>query len=149
MTADIRRAQPGDVAELVGLMRDHAEYERAAPPPADLAERLPRVLFGETSRVVAFVAEQSGRLLGYATCSTEISTWEAAEFLHLDCLYLSGDSRGAGTGRLLVDAVIDEARDRGLGELRWQTPEWNVDAQRFYNRLGATSVTKRSYSLAL
>ena len=149
MTADIRRARPDDLTELIGLIRDHAEFERAAPPPADLAGRLPRILFGDAPRLVAFVAGQTGALVGYATCSAEISTWEGTEFLHLDCLYLREGARGSGTGRLLIDAVIAEARDRGLTELRWQTPLWNVEAARFYDRLGATSAEKRRYTLAL
>ena len=149
MTADIRRARPDDLSGLVGLMREHAAYERAAAPPQDLGDRLPRLLFGDSPRLAAFVAEQHGTLLGYATCSTEVSTWEAREFLHLDCLFLREGTRGAGLGRLLVEAVIAEARDRGLTELRWQTPEWNVGAARFYDRLGATSSAKLRYSLAL
>lgn len=130
-------------------MREHAEFERATPPRADLGERLPRILFGDTPRLVAFVAEDQDRLIGYATCSTEISTWQGSEFLHLDCLYLREGTRGAGTGRKLMDAVIAEAHDRGLTELRWQTPDWNVDAARFYDRLGATSARKVRYSLSL
>ena len=149
MTAEIRRARPGDLTGLVGLMREHAAFELAAPPSEDLGDRLPSVLFGDSPRLVAFVAEQAGTLLGYATCSAEVSTWEAREFLHLDCLYLRDSERGSGIGRLLVEAVIAEARDRGLTELRWQTPEWNVDAARFYDRLGGTSALKRRYALSL
>jgi hypothetical protein len=33
--------------------------------------------------------------------------------------------------------------------MQWQTPEWNVDAARFYRRLGAAETIKRRYVLQL
>ncbi|MFF6775992.1 GNAT family N-acetyltransferase [Streptomyces sp. NPDC012637] len=149
--AFVRHARPEDLDRVAELAAEHAAYEKAAPPPPDLAVRLRRLLFGPAApRLRCLVAElPDTTLAGYATCAPELSTWSATEYLHMDCLYLTERSRGHGLGPLLVAAVRAEARSLGLTEVQWQTPVWNDGAIRFYDRLGATSKEKRRYSLAV
>lgn len=144
----VRTARPGDLDELVRLVHEHARFERAAPPSPRLLERLPALLFGSSPRLHAVVAATGDGLAGYATASLEVSTWQASEFLHMDCLYLQHDARGAGVGRLLLDRVRELARELGASEMQWQTPHWNDDAVRFYEREGAVQRPKRRFSLA-
>ncbi|MDG4865839.1 GNAT family N-acetyltransferase, partial [Streptomyces sp. T-3] len=128
----------------------HAEYEKAAPPAADLAERLAGPLFGGDGppRLYCLVAEAAdGALVGYATCAPEFSTWEGRAYLHMDCLFLRSGQRGLGLGPLLVEAVVAQARALGLDEVQWQTPVWNEGAIRFYERLGAKGKEKLRYAL--
>lgn len=95
------------------------------------------------------MAARGDERVGYASWSLEASTWQAAEYAHLDCLYLREDERGRGTGRLLLRAVEAEARAAGAGELQWQTPAWNQDAIRFYRRHGAQEAAKARFTLPL
>ncbi|MER7953013.1 GNAT family N-acetyltransferase [Streptomyces sp. NPDC096079] len=147
--AVVRHAHPEDLPRVVELVTEHAAYEKAAPPAPGLADRLAGLLFGPgPSRLRCFVAVlPDGTLAGYATCAPELSTWDGAEYLHMDCLYLTETSRGHGLGPLLITALREEARALGLPELQWQTPVWNESAIRFYDRLGATSKEKRRYTL--
>ncbi|MFK0167674.1 GNAT family N-acetyltransferase [Streptomyces sp. NPDC090306] len=146
----VRAARPGDMAQVAELAAEHAAFEKASPPPADLAGRLERLLFADGARLRCFVADpggDDGRLLGYATCAPEMSTWHGTEYLHMDCLFLRDGSRGHGLGPRLVAAVVEEARRLGLDAVQWNTPDWNVDAVRFYDRLGARSSNKRRFTL--
>jgi GNAT superfamily N-acetyltransferase len=74
--------------------------------------------------------------VGYATASREYSTWSACEYLHMDCLFVRSNARGAGLGAALLKTVVAVARDLGVPEVQWQTPDWNVDASQFYQRHG-------------
>ncbi|MCX4983402.1 GNAT family N-acetyltransferase [Streptomyces sp. NBC_00572] len=147
--AVVRHARPEDLPRVVELVAEHAAYEKAAPPAPGLTDRLTGLLFGpEPPRLRCLVATlPDGTLVGYATCAPELSTWDGTEYLHLDCLYLTETSRGHGLGPLLMAAVRTEASSLGLAEIQWQTPAWNENAIRFYDRLGATSKEKRRYSL--
>ncbi|WP_329213358.1 GNAT family N-acetyltransferase [Streptomyces sp. NBC_01485] len=147
--ARVRAAERSDLSRVAELAAAHAEYERAAPPVPDLAERLAVLLFDTPApRLCCLVAETAGgEVVGYATCSPEFSTWEGREYLYLDCLFLTPGHRGLGLGALLMDAVTDRARDLGLSEVQWQTPAWNDGAIRFYARLGALGTDKRRFSL--
>lgn len=141
----VRPPLPADLPALVALCEAHADYERAGPVAADLAERLHPALFGPEPRLGCLVlAGPDGELAGYATFTRDFSTWSGAEYTHLDCLYLTPAHRGRGWGHLLLEAVVAAA---GGGELQWQTPEWNTGAQRFYERLGARPATKIRYTL--
>nr|WP_240982600.1 GNAT family N-acetyltransferase [Streptomyces sp. S3(2020)] len=134
--------------EVVALIAEHAVYEKAEPPAPGLADRLRPLLFGSPEpRLRCLVAELDGSVVGYATCSTEVSTWDGAEYLHMDCLFLRDGHRGLGIGESLMAAVRDEARALGLGQVQWQTPAWNDGAIRFYGRIGAKSKDKRRFFL--
>lgn len=144
----VRRARPDDLPRLVELVHEHIAHEKSAPRPPGLAERLGPQLFAEDARVWALLAlTPDGEVAGYAACSAEFSFWDAGHYLHMDCLYLAEDARGHGMGSALVHAVRELARELGLGEVQWQTPDWNEGAIRFYDRLGATGRPKRRYAL--
>jgi ribosomal protein S18 acetylase RimI-like enzyme len=148
---NVRHARPDDLPRIAELAAEHAAYEQASPPAPDLAQRLRALLFATpTPRLRCLVAElPGGEVVGYATCAPELSTWEGREYLHMDCLFLSSNSRGSGLGALLMDAVTAEAHNLGLTEIQWQTPVWNEGAVRFYDRLGADAKAKLRYSLTV
>jgi ribosomal protein S18 acetylase RimI-like enzyme len=147
--ARVRRARVADLPRVAQLAAEHAAYERAAPPPTDLARRLEALLFGtEAPRLRCFVAElNEEEIIGYASCAPEVSTWDGAEYLHMDCLFLRDGHRGLKVGPLLMEAVVAEARALGLGQVQWQTPPWNTDAIRFYDRMGVQVKEKLRYYL--
>ncbi|WP_374776399.1 N-acetyltransferase family protein [Streptomyces sp. NBC_01310] len=147
-TSAIRRARVGDLPRLAELMHEHIAYEKSAPRPSDLAERLGPQLFAEGARLWVLLAETpDGLVAGYAACSAEFSFWDARDYLHMDCLYLAEESRGHGLGVALMDGVTGLARELGLDHVQWQTPVWNEGAIRFYDRLGAPGHAKRRYAL--
>ncbi|MFG2340228.1 GNAT family N-acetyltransferase [Streptomyces yangpuensis] len=144
----IRRARAGDLPRLAELIHEHVAYERSAPRPADLAGRLGPRLFAEDARLWVLLAETAdGVVAGYAACSAEFAFWDARDYLHMDCLYLAAAARGQGLGAALMDGVTRLARELGLEQVQWQTPDWNEGAIRFYDRLGAASNPKFRYTL--
>lgn len=145
----VRRVGRQDMAALVEMCGEHARYERASELPVGVAERLGRALFATPPRLQAWIAEANGELLGYASATTEFSTWQAREFMHMDCLFVREGLRGDGIGVSLLAAVIVAARGAGCVQVQWQTPDWNVDAARFYRRAGAVEGPKRRFVLQL
>lgn len=145
----IRPVRPGDFDALIDLINDHAAFERAAVDRNHLRETLPRHIFGKVPCAIVLVAVCGRDIVGYLSASTEFSTWNAAEYLHMDCLYLTPDCRGKGVGRMLMQAAAHYADECGLGWMEWQTPDWNEDAIRFYERCGAAAKSKFRFSLAV
>jgi GNAT superfamily N-acetyltransferase len=143
----IRPVQPEDLAELALLCAAHAEFEHAAPPPHDLADRLRPALFAPQPRLWCLVVCVADELVGYLSYTLEFSTWQAAEFVHLDCVFLTGDYRGRGLGTELLEHLCGIARHIGVKQIQWQTPFWNTDAIRFYDRSGARGTHKVRYTL--
>ncbi|GAA2752006.1 GNAT family N-acetyltransferase [Kitasatospora cinereorecta] len=143
----IRPATAADLPAIASLCAAHAAFERAGPVPADLATRLEPVLFSADPRARCLVVDAGDELIGYAAYAREFSTWYAAEYVHLDCLFVTEPHRGGGWGRALLDAVREEAAASGAAHLQWQTPDWNTDAVRFYRRAGAEARSKIRFSL--
>jgi GNAT superfamily N-acetyltransferase len=143
----IRPALPADTEALVDLCREHAEFERSDYEVDGKTSRLSTALFSSAPRLYAWVAVVSRIPIGYATASREYSTWGAREYLHMDCLFVRAQHRGAGVGAALLDSVVQFARAYGLNEVQWQTPDWNVDASRFYRRLGGVGQPKLRFVL--
>ncbi|MGB8941966.1 MAG: HAD-IA family hydrolase [Streptomyces sp.] len=144
----VRHARPADLPRIVELVAEHAAYEKGAPPAPGLEQRLHSLLFEVPDpRLCCLVAElPGGDVVGYATCAPEISTWDGAEYLHMDCLFLRDGHRGLGLGERLTDAVAEQARALGLTEVQWQTPAWNEGAIRFYGRIGAEAKEKLRFA---
>ncbi|WP_030162880.1 GNAT family N-acetyltransferase [Streptomyces sp. NRRL S-244] len=146
----VRAARPEDLPRLVELVHEHVAYEKSAPRPPDLADRLGPQLFADGARLWVLLAEApDGSVAGYAACSAEFAFWDARHYLHMDCLYLAEEARGHGLGAALMDGVAELARGLGLDQVQWQTPDWNEGAIRFYDRLGAAGAPKRRYALSV
>jgi GNAT superfamily N-acetyltransferase len=82
----------------------------------------------DATRLPGYTAYAGGDLVGLVTLIKRDGEWE---ILTLDSL-----SRWGGTGTLLLDAVIDEARSAGINRLTVRTSNDNLDAFRFYQRRG-------------
>jgi GNAT superfamily N-acetyltransferase len=148
----VRRATFDDLPRLVELITAHAEYESSTVTVPRLATRLADTLIEPQIRAACFVAEigtSTTALIGYATCTTEFATWSASEYLHMDTLYVDDAHRNHGIGRLLLNSITTHAAHLGLREVQWQTPDWNTDAVRFYERVGATATNKTRFKLAI
>ena len=145
----IREIRLADLAQLIDLCAEHAEFERMSYERQDKLEKLERALACVPPMLVGWVAESQRALVAYATATIDFSTWSAKPFMHLDCLYVRAPHRGHGLGKRLLQAIVDEARRRRIQELQWQTPDWNLDADRFYRRIGAVARAKLRYTLSL
>jgi GNAT superfamily N-acetyltransferase len=143
----IRPAEHRDLNTLVALCVEHAAFERAAYSPEGKRARLGAAMFGAAPRLRAWVALHESQVIGYATATEDYSTWAAAHFLHMDCLFVRPAHRSAGCGTALLHTVVAYARARGLCEVQWQTPAWNTAAQRFYRCHGAVPGDKVRFAL--
>ncbi|NAS10721.1 GNAT family N-acetyltransferase [Poritiphilus flavus] len=143
----IRKARKEDIPQILQLCEAHAAYEKAEYYGHGKADRLSRDLFGKSPKLSCLVVVSEGRLLGYATYMVQYSTWDAAPYLYLDCLYLKEIIRGMGVGSKIFKELRKVAVKEGCFQLQWQTPEFNTGAIGFYRAQGA--VSKRKYRFFL
>jgi GNAT superfamily N-acetyltransferase len=137
---DIRRARPDDVAEILAMVRDLAEYERALHEVQANEEDLQRTLFADNPQVFAHVVEHDDgthRLGGFAIWFLNFSTWLGKHGLYLEDLYVRPELRGASYGKRLLATLARECVDNDYGRLEWWVLDWNEPALGFYRNLGA------------
>ena len=145
----IRRTSANDLDTVIELCAAHAAYECTTFDPIGLHERLSAALFGHAPRIEVFVAECHQNIIGYAACSNEFSTWTGRDFLHMDCLFVIEAFRGRGFGRKLIEHVFEVAKQRGIDEVQWQTPDWYHEAIEFYRLAGATTSMKMRFKQSI
>ena len=139
MTVEIRFARAEDVPVVAGLIRDLARFEKLEQEVTMTEERLAEGLFGDRSYAETLLAEEDGAAMGFALFFHNFSTFLAQPGIYLEDLFVRPEHRGRGVGRLLLERLAQIALERGCGRLEWAVLDWNQDAIRFYQRLGAQS----------
>jgi GNAT superfamily N-acetyltransferase len=138
----IRAAELRDVTAIVQLIRDLAEFEHLTHLLQVTPEKLRPHLFGERPVVEALVAESAGEaggdVVGFALFFTNFSTFLAQPGLYLEDLYVQPSQRGRGVGEALLSRVGRIAVERDYGRFEWSVLDWNANAIRFYEKMGAT-----------
>jgi GNAT superfamily N-acetyltransferase len=137
MDVQIRFALEEDCGRLLELIHELALYEKA---PEEVTVTLPEFVaagFGDKPVWKAFVAEVDGLILGFALYYTRYSTWKGCR-LYLEDFVVTESARGQGIGKLLFEAVMQEARDKGYNGMSWQVLDWNAPAINFYDKYNAS-----------
>ena len=79
------------------------------------------------------VEDASGALSGFVQYQLMHRSLGGTMTCYLSDLWVDPAMRGAGTGRALIDHVLDFARKRGLPGVRWLTQESNYPARMVYD----------------
>jgi GNAT superfamily N-acetyltransferase len=133
----IRPARREDCPSILSLVRELAVFERA--PDAVTVSEAHFTESGFEPQPVwwALVVEAEDIVIGFALWYVRFSTWKGQR-LYLEDLYVSEPWRGRGIGMALMQALIEEGKQRGFSGMMWQVLDWNEPALQFYRKLGAT-----------
>lgn len=132
----IRLASAADAPAFGRLLHAfNAEFDEPTPDADVLAERAaPLIESGEV--VVLFAGEPP---VGFAELRFRPSLYTGALDAYLEELYVVPGRRGEGSGRLLLEAAMDEARARGAAHIDLGTSEDDIAARGLYESAGFTN----------
>jgi GNAT superfamily N-acetyltransferase len=143
MADSVRAAKPGEGALLgqIYLSSGRAAWARHLSPvglggvtsPTDEWER-----WISDPDLIVLVAERRGQPAALALlCRSTDPDSDPARVALLDRIYTEPASWRRGLGRALLDAAMDELRERRFQEVTLWTAEWNT-SRGFYDALGWT-----------
>lgn len=137
MSITIRQARPEDAAAIYDMIYELAVYEKAPEEVVTTLDEIRKTLFGADSKTEALIAEDAGRVVGYAVFFTSYSTWLGRNGIYMEDLYVSPEYRNKGAGKALLKKIAQCAVERDCGRLEWSVLDWNQSAIDFYLSIGA------------
>jgi GNAT superfamily N-acetyltransferase len=156
----IRHATKEDCPAMLKLIHELAEYEKAphevtvdprhfeesgfGEKPvwwalvavADKSEGIKEKREMDLSSTSSTISTSSTLIIGFALYYIRYSTWKG-QVMYLEDLLVTESMRGQGIGRMLIDQLIEEAKEKGFKRICWQVLDWNEPAINFYKKLGA------------
>ncbi|MFJ8625399.1 GNAT family N-acetyltransferase [Kitasatospora sp. NPDC093550] len=135
----IRTAVATDVPVIHAMIRELAEYEKAAHEAVATEEQLHQALFGADPAVFGLIAEDgtTGEPVGFALWFRNFSTWRGTHGIYLEDLYVRPEARGGGHGKALLLELARIAVERGYSRVEWSVLDWNQPSIDFYKSIGA------------
>ena len=114
----IRPSCAADLPSITSIYADAVRqgtgtFEMEPPEAAEMARRRDDVL---AKRLPWLVAEQAGRVLGFAFASP-FRPRRAYRFCLEDSIYLAADARGRGVGKLLLAELLGRCEARGARQM--------------------------------
>lgn len=131
----IRPVTPADEMSWRELWAAYLAFYEAALPQATTDSAWDRIVGADTA-VGGIVAEDiaTETILGIANYVLHPFTWSEHPACLLHDLYVTPEARGRGTGRALIQHLIDRARKDGWARVYWVTREDNATARTLYDR---------------
>ncbi len=133
----IRPVKRGDEETFLSLIDALANYEKLKRPTKAARARLVHDGFGKRKRYSAFLAFAEKKAVGYAIIFETYSSFLALPTLYLEDIFILPEYRSYGIGKKLFQRCLREAKSRGCGRMEWVVLDWNKNAIRFYEKLGA------------
>lgn len=137
MSTLIRPAELEDLNELTELMYDYiVGFYQNPSPPINKVHHLIRTLF-DTQQGIQFVAEEDGRLVGFATLFFTFSTMKADKIAVMNDLFVKEAFRDTELESQLYLQCKNYCIDQGFANMTWITSINNTRAQSFFNKMNA------------
>ncbi|MEH6893460.1 GNAT family N-acetyltransferase [Bacillus velezensis] len=135
----IRSAEHYDVKQLTDLMYLYiVDFYKRPKPPIEKIHHLIEMLF-EKNRGIQFVAEQDGKLIGFATLYFSFTT--KADKIMIE------KARGTGAAKELFKRCETFTKENGYAHMSWIIASDNYHAQKFYEKMGGSLGNWLTYSI--
>ena len=144
MKVVVREAQEKDMLDVIILIKELAKFEKEPSEVEIDSTILINDGFKENSYFKCFVAENNKNIIGAAIIYNRYSTWKGRT-IHLEDLVVTEKMRANGIGSLLLDKVVNYAKELKVKRVSWEVIDWNKKAIKFY--LNKEALIKKEWSI--
>ncbi|MBT1158965.1 N-acetyltransferase [Aminobacter anthyllidis] len=139
MSMTIRHALPADLDRITEIYADAvlngtASYELEPPTRTEMGERFEALMEGGYPYLVV---ERDGAIIGYAYAGP-FRARPAYRFIVEDSIYIAPEAKGAGIGKALMQALVDESTALGFRQIIAVIGDGHADSAsvRLHEKLG-------------
>jgi len=146
----IRKAKKSDLNDILRLITELAEFEKLNPPDKSANKRLKKDAFSNNPSFKILLADNGKESIGYAFYFFTYSSFMARKTLYLEDIFISDKYRNNGIGKMFFEKLISTAKKSECARMEWVVLDWNINAIKFYNKLGARELKEwKTYRLQL
>lgn len=139
-------ADASEADEVGRLLHDfNTEFETPSPGADVLSDRLAVLLGGDSM----FAMLAGSPAFAVALVSVRPNVWYSGRVGVLDELYVDPKRRNQGTGSAILSLLADHALTLGIDAIEINVDDGDVDARRFYERHGYSSIQPETNERAL
>jgi len=131
----IRSIQSADFDAWKTMWTKYLEFYKSSVQPEVYQSTFGRFFEQGEFEPNCFVAIQNGQLVGLVHFLYHRHNWHVANACYLQDLYADENRRGTGIGRKLIEAVYEQADKDGAVSVYWNTPDFNTEARKLYDRI--------------
>lgn len=134
----IMPAEPSHAGAIANLLAEMDQFygSPVTEPLEDRVRQINEAVFASPPAACLLLAWEGNQLVGFAAYSFLWPAVGLTRSLYLKELYVAAAYRGHGTGKLLMQAIIETAVKHGCSRVEWTTDNGNTGAQQFYTKLG-------------
>jgi len=129
-------AEPGDVPQLVELLRILFTQEAELEPDPAKQRRALEMILADASRARIYVARDGARIIAMAALHFTTSTAEGGKVAWFEDCIVRPEHRRKGLGKTLLEYVIAQAQAEGARRVMLLTDGDNFSAQALYRKSG-------------
>jgi GNAT superfamily N-acetyltransferase len=133
---EIQKAQKFHLPEILKMIQELAEYEKAKDEVTISLSDLERDGFGSNPLFEVILAIENDKILGMAFYYFSYSTWKG-KCIYLEDIIVKSEFRGKGIGSILFEEMINIAKSSDAKRMQWQVLDWNQEAIKFYKKYNA------------
>ena len=145
--ARVRSAKSEDAELIYQFIRHKAEFDREMGAYSGeiqtTAAKIRETIFGDCPFAYVLFAEAYKSAIGFALYYFRYSSFAGQPSLWLDDLFVNSDMRNHGAGTLLMNRLLQVAKDNNCSHLAWTADARNIKGLKFYKRLGAEIIEQK------
>ncbi|MDB5416495.1 MAG: family N-acetyltransferase [Rubritepida sp.] len=134
-----RETVPADVAQVHGLLRKLAEYEKIEHEFVVTEADLSAALYGEQPKAQAMLAEVEGKAVGVCLWYRTFNSFAGKPGIWIEDVYVDPGYRNRGIARAAFRLLAARALDEGCTAVEWNVLDWNAPAISAYRAMGASA----------
>lgn len=139
MDFKIRYAVKSDAELIVNYIKQLADFENELENvEIEKEDIIKNVFLKEGAKVI--IGEYEGCPVGFAIFHETFSTFLGKAGIGLVDLYVESHMRNKGFGKKMLAFLAAITMEKEYGRLEWWVHDWNLNAKKFYDNLGANMV---------
>ena len=131
----IRKGNKDDLPQVLSLIKELADFEKALNQVSNTVEMLENDGFGDSPVYDLFVAESEKKIIGIAITFFRYSTWKGKN-LYIEDLVISENYRRKGIGLKIFNEIKKFAKKSSCVGISLQVLDWNKTGINFYKKIG-------------